>query len=155
MIRKNDQFLLKLQIPDRLSDLFVRAFIFDETMTLAGFSPKNLTHKQNGLYYDISQQATTIGNYTVQYIVYNDAGYTDISKKYASVDEDVFVFDFDQNILTAVQGIPTNPLLTVDSRLDNLGLIPDKLDTSVFSSGKTEIMDTVNNNTDDSDGRAV
>lgn len=155
LIRLGDQFLVKLQLPDRITDRFIRARVFNSALTEVAFSPLALTHIADGLYANVAQQATAIGNYTVQYTVYNDAGFTQLSNKYATVEEDVFVFNFDQNILTAVQAIPTNPLLTNDARLDNLAEIPNRLSTADYNTGKTEIINNITSNTDDSDGRAV
>lgn len=154
-IRKNDNFIFKHQLAGSETDQFIRARVWDSTFTEVAGSPFTLTHLANGLYRNNSIQATVIGNYTVQYTVYRDAGFTQLNSKYGRVEEDIFVFDYDQLILAAVNLRPTNPLLTNDSRLDNLPLIPDKLDASAYDSGKTEIINTLSNKTDDSDGRAV
>ncbi len=158
-IRKDNQFQLVLQLPDGNASQFVQARIYDASFAEVSFSPITLSHLANGLYRDISEQATAIGNYTVQYTVFSNAGLTTRARKYGIVKEDVFVFDYDQLILAAINLRPTNPVLTTDSRLNNLNTIPTLATTTQLNDGlatqQTAIIDTVTDNTDDSDGRAV
>lgn len=155
LIRKGDQFIFKAQLPDMRTDAFVLAVIYDATMTETAFSALDLTHIANGLYANTTEVANVIGNYTVQYIVYDDAGFTQLAKKYAAVEEDIFVFDYDQLILAAIALRPTNPVLDSDARLNNLNTIPSLATTSQLNATQTVIIDNITSNTDDSDGRAV
>jgi len=154
-IKKGNQFILKSQLLDGNASLFIQARIYDETFTEVSFSPITLAHVANGLYKDVSQQATIIGNYTVQYKVYSDAGLTTSAKKYGIIEEDIFVFDYDQLILAAIALRPTNPVLDTDARLNNLNTIPSLATTSQINTTQTTIIDSITSNTDDSDGRAV
>lgn len=152
----NQKITLSLTLMDGESNKFVRAYIFDQAG--ANVSPGSgyidLTHLQGGCYTNLTDTAFFLadGLYLVLYQVFSDAGYSVQDIKYGNCEEDLHVTDFEQRILTE---IPDNILLDNDARLDHLNTIPDLATSSQLNSETANIINTVNSNTDNSDGRAV
>lgn len=94
---------------------YVRAFLRDASNTL--FSTLSLTHVASGLYENHSVQMPNTAFVTVQYIVYDDAGFTTPSTTY-SLAIDLFTLDTEA-------GNSTNTIIGVLSNPEIIGIVPN------------------------------
>lgn len=134
-----DTVPLRLQLDDGDTGMFPQAFIYDDEDNL--LSTKNLTHIADGEYGNNTYVMPSEIFIHVRYKVFSDSGHTTPSTHGRALD--VFVKNSDTAALIAdavwdeslaghvaggsmganqnlIDDIPTNPLLTNDSRLDNL-----------------------------------
>ena len=157
--RTTDNILLTFTLQDDESNLFVRAKIFNESLVditnsvggTGGFI--TLPNVSGGLYgVNVGSQFPSEGQYIAKFEVYEDAGFTTPSEKYGTVEEDYRVSNFEQTILDEV---PDNILLDNDPRLDNLPDIQNLLTDAQATLNKDEIINTIIEDNDSSEGRSV
>lgn len=103
-IELGSPLLLDLKLDDGDSGKFVRAIVRNNAGTAVAGSPFTLSHIANGRYRNTSFTPGAEGNYTADYIVYNDAGFTQISGKYRQAYDLFKVDDTEIN----VQGLRDN-----------------------------------------------
>jgi len=73
-----DKVPAQIQLFDGATNKYVRAWVRDANNVLVGGAPINLTHISNGLYSNLSLSVPPTYFLTIQYIVYEDSGYTTI-----------------------------------------------------------------------------
>lgn len=75
---------IAIQLIDNATDKYIRAHVRDNDDNEISGSPVNLTHISNGLYTNYDLIFPEVPFVTVQYIVYDDSGYTIISESEGS-----------------------------------------------------------------------
>ncbi len=81
---------LSIQLFDCDTNQFVRAWVRKPDGSIVGTDPVDLTQVALGLYQDFSLDFPNVPFVTVQYIVYEDAGYTVISTTEGSTSDTIF-----------------------------------------------------------------
>lgn len=84
-IKVGDKIPLVLQLFDNATTKFVRAVIRDATDAPISGSPFTLAHEANGLYTNNAAVMPDTPFVSVQYLVYDDAGFTTLSEDHSSV----------------------------------------------------------------------
>lgn len=83
-LKPNDVIPLVLQLFDNDATKYVRANVRDASDTVISGSPFTLAHEANGLYTNASAVMPNTPFVSVQYLVYDDAGFTTLSTIHAS-----------------------------------------------------------------------
>ena len=149
----NQIFTITQTVTDGEETLFIRAKIFNAS--LVDVTPNSwvaLSHIFGGMYGNTEITSMPVGNYVVKFSFYNDSQYTLPSFKYGSVEEDYWVTNFEDAILTK---IPDNILLDDDVRLDELLKIEDLANETTLTSVGADVIEQIKNSVDDSDGSAI
>lgn len=97
---------LMLQLFNNESAKFVRAFVRNDANVAISGSPFTLTHLSLGLYSNLSALFPATTFVTVQYVIYDDAGFTTLSEGY-EITQETFTIDPDVNSdrsLNAIEG---------------------------------------------------
>lgn len=141
-------FLLDLQLYDGFTSAYVKAYLKTSAGTL--FQTQTLLHVGSGLYTGFGT-IPSVGEYTVQYIVYSDAAYTIENLRYI-LSEEIIKIEAPKasqssvdNIQTSVNGV-SQQITNLASDLENLvGQIEVDLEnscvnmtTGVITSTKTQ-----------------
>ena len=152
-----EKFTITHTLTDGEEDLGIRAKVIDNelvdvTNTLFGSAVVDLTHVVGGTYGFKHTAGIIKGHYTVQYSIYEDGTYSELSEKYGIIEEKVRVIDIVAEVLA---GIPDNILLDDDTRLDNLADIQNLALETTLTNAESNIISSVENVIDDSDGKAV
>lgn len=87
MPRSGTPIPLKLQFNDGSSSKFVHAVVTDPTQAPLAGSPFVLTHTSNGLFANYSVLMPAVDFVSVQYLVYDDSGYTTLNTSIGIVEE--------------------------------------------------------------------
>jgi len=153
--KPSEKVVITHTLADGDADKYVSAVIYDQNgtnVTPSGFI--NLTLLALGTYSNLAASPFYLpeGWYLIKIAVYRDTGYSLLDRKYGTVESDLLVSGFEQTILTE---IPDNILLDNDARLVNLNTIPDLATTLQLDAKAIEIVNNINESTDNSDGRAV
>ncbi len=153
ILTPNDKFIITFTATDGETDLHIRAKVFDKELNdTTPTSYYELSHVYGGLYAYKHTSGFANGKYIALFEVYEDSGFVHESKKYGTVEEDIYVSDFLDQILTE---IPDNILLDDDSRLNNLNTIPSLSKEITLTNGLTNVINSLEDVIDDSDGGAV
>lgn len=83
-LKPNDIIPLVLQLFDNATNKFVRAVVRDNSGVQISGSPFTLAHQANGLYINGSALMPNKPFISVQYLVYDDAGFTTLSSTHSS-----------------------------------------------------------------------
>lgn len=84
-LKPGDKIPLVLQLFDNAVNKFVRAVVRDASDTQIAGSPFALAHEANGLYTNSTAEMPNTPFISVQYLVYDDAGFTTLSSTHSSV----------------------------------------------------------------------
>lgn len=83
-LKPGDKIPLVLQLFDNAVNKFVRAVVRDSSDTQIAGSPFALAHEANGLYTNSTAEMPNSAFVSVQYLVYDDAGFTTLSSTHSS-----------------------------------------------------------------------
>ena len=83
-LKPNDIIPLVLQLFDNATNKFVRAVVRDNSDAEISGSPFTLVHEANGLYTNSTALMPNKPFVSVQYLVYDDAGFTTFSSTHSS-----------------------------------------------------------------------
>lgn len=154
ILTPTDKFIVTHTLTDGEQDQYIRAKIFNKE--LDDVTPNGtyiiLSHVYGGMYAYKHGAGFPIGKYIVVFEVYSDSGYATYSKKYGISEENIWVSDFLNAILTE---IPDNILLDDDARLDNLPLIPNLANEATLTGVEANVIEQIRDVVNDSDGGAV
>lgn len=112
---------LSLQLADRNAAKFVRAFIRDNTGAQIVGSPAAMPIVANGLYQNLSLSYPNVPFLTVQYLVYDDAGFTTLSTTEGATSATFFI---DPPAPTPGSGLGFYPINLIGVLESNLNACP-------------------------------
>jgi len=75
LVKVGEKIPLNCQLADRVSDKFVKAYLFDKLGAPLTPASVNLSHVANGLFLDTTVDMPDIASVIAQYVVFEDAGY--------------------------------------------------------------------------------
>lgn len=84
-LKPNDIIPLVLQLFDNATNKFVRAVVRDSDDAAISGSPFSLAHEADGLYTNKTAVMPNKAFVSVQYLIYDDAGFTTLSSTHSSV----------------------------------------------------------------------
>lgn len=139
-----DAVPLYLQLYDNATDKFVRTTVRDATGAQITGSPVDLTHVALGLYQSLALVMPATKFVTVQYIVYDDSGYTVISSS-EGAGSDTFLYASTQGGVIAVpMYAPATIIGTLESDLPPIQGLQDQLIQGADRTLVVRLIDRVN-----------
>lgn len=100
LITKGDAFPLSTALSDGRMDKYVRAILFDSSVTQIGLY--DLPHISSGIYSRDDIISTNTGKFLVKYIVYRDSSFNKLDTRYAQKIVEIHVEDYVNEILNEV-----------------------------------------------------
>lgn len=113
LAKLNESVPLFLQLDKNDNSQYPSAIIMNAAGTVVGTVNLNVVGSVDGKYLG-TFTFTSLGDYSIKYVVYSDVGRTIVNNAYRFADETIHVSDLEQNVEDLLTGNIGNPVAVFD-----------------------------------------